>query len=178
MASSCACLVSLGTLHATHSGRLSDLNGMDMLALITCSLSFIIGLVMALGMRIGPGRLCFTKPLGGEERRRRESGRSCVANVTLELLLLSFLLFLWTLSISTLVDGTSTDGVSIIFHLCFNWGKCHHQSLYLHTSLPLSISFVYLRLMCTGWRRFRHNMECQSVLFKLDNIPPLYIPMG
>jgi hypothetical protein len=104
---------------------------MDILALITCSLSLVIGLIMALGMRIGPSRLWFTKPLVGERRRRRrqqivdegcggggQDGRTCVADVTLELLLLSFLLLLWTLSISTLVDGTSTWGVSFIFPFC------------------------------------------------------------
>jgi hypothetical protein len=129
-ASSCACLVSL--LHATHSGKSSDFNGWDILALITCSLSFIIGLVMALGMRIGPSRLWFTNPLGGE-RRRREAGRSCVADVTLELLSLSFLLFLWTLSISTLVDGTSTGGVSFIF-ICVSWQVSPAISLLTHLS--------------------------------------------
>jgi hypothetical protein len=81
----------------------------------------------------------YTQPLGGERRRQQLAGggrgghdrRSCVADVTLELLLLSFLLFLWMFSISTLVDGTNTGGVSF-FLICVS---VIVGNLYLHISL-------------------------------------------
>ena len=137
-ASSCACLVSIANIHDTNS-RSSDFNGWDWLALTTCCLSFVIGLAMALGMRVGPSRMWYTQPLGGERRRQQLAGggrgvhdrRSCVADVTLELLLLSFLLFLWMFSISTLVDGTNTGGVSF-FLICVS---VIVGNLYLHISL-------------------------------------------
>ena len=139
-ASSCACLVSIANIHDTNS-RSSDFNGWDWLALTTCCLSFVIGLAMALGMRVGPSRMWYTQPLGRERRRQQLAGggrgghdrRSCVADLTLELLLLSFLLFLWMLSISTLVDGTSTGGVSFI-HISVPV-SCITSNLYLHISL-------------------------------------------
>jgi hypothetical protein len=139
-ASSCACLVSIANIHDTIS-RSSDFNGWDWLALTTCCLSFVIGLAMALGMRVGPSRMWYTQPLGGERRRQQLAGggrgghdrRSCVADLTLELLLLSFLLFLWMFSISTLVDGTSTGGVSFI-HISVPV-SCITSNLYLHISL-------------------------------------------
>jgi len=139
-ASSCACLVSIANIHDTNS-RSSDFNGWDWLALTTCCLSFVIGLAMALGMRVGPSRMWYTQPLGGERRRQQLAGggrgghdrRSCVADLTLELLSLSFLLFLWMFSISTLVDGTSTGGVSFI-HISVPV-SCITSNLYLHISL-------------------------------------------
>ena len=107
-ASSTACVASLGRAYAGMGGGARP-SPMESLALSTCCISFIASLAVSCMMRYGPARATLPRSLGrGRGGGVRYSGSPAVVvglGVTFEMILLSSLLLMWTISIPTIVDG-------------------------------------------------------------------------
>jgi hypothetical protein len=109
---SCAAVASIGAVHSQLSGIDSlAFSAGDKFALSTCCISFIFSFLIAVGMRYAPMRTALTKgimpPTGRGGRVTRGQRILAGMNLTGELLLLSFLLVFWVISIPIIVNGNA-----------------------------------------------------------------------
>jgi len=120
--SSCAALSSIGLVFSSSNTTGIEIGSSPKYALSTCILSFIISLVLSIGLRYAPLRMGLTTnimPLptlsSSYNNHRSNSSKRCLRkgqqlllykmNITCELLLLSLLCLLWVIALPIIVNG-------------------------------------------------------------------------
>ena len=129
--SSCAALSSIGLVFSSNTSGV-EIGNSPKYALSTTILSFIISLIMSIGLRYAPLRMGLTTnimplptTLSSSYNNHRSNSKRCLRkgqqlllykmNITYELLLLSLLCLLWVIALPIIVNGEVYYMVSCLF---------------------------------------------------------------